>query len=273
MRPTPARVTKRSSDPNSRCRIHEGAAASCEPSEAARGRVGRAQVPPARWQRYQLLEGSKGPLVAEFVAVRAVAHRDRPHGPEGWLLVRGTVPAADEAPAYKYYRSNAPAETPLGELVHVSGMRWPVEACFTECGQELGLDDYEVRAPGGGGTTTPPSSCWPTIPWSGCNGGSTRERGLASRSRYRCPRTRRTRWPTGKPAPRRHRSGCAWPRCACCCAPCCRCRRSTPRQRWPGWPISSAASWPPAAPTAGGACAGSPDVAHEFSRCTTGPLC
>ena len=32
-------------------------------------------------------------------------------------------------------------------------------------------------APGGGGTTTSPSSCWPTISWSGCNGGSTRERG------------------------------------------------------------------------------------------------
>ncbi len=105
-----------------------------------------AQVPPQRWQRYRLLEGSKGPLVAEFVAVRVVAGRDRLPGPEGWLLLRRTVSAADEEPAYKYYLSNAPAETPLGELVRVSGMRWPIEACFTECGQELGLDHYEVRS-------------------------------------------------------------------------------------------------------------------------------
>jgi hypothetical protein len=34
-------------------------------------------------------------------------------------------------------------------------------------------------APGGGGTTTPPSSCWLITSWSGCNGGSTRERGAA----------------------------------------------------------------------------------------------
>lgn len=105
-----------------------------------------AQVPVERWRRYRLLEGSKGPLVAEFVAVRLVAVRERLPGPEGWLLVRRTVPGAGEEAEYKYYLSNAPADTPLAELVRVSGLRWPVEACFTECGQELGLDDYEVRS-------------------------------------------------------------------------------------------------------------------------------
>ncbi len=105
-----------------------------------------ARVPAARWRRYRLLEGSKGPLVAEFVAVRVVAVRDRLPGPEGWLLVRRTVPTGEGDVEYKYYLSNAPAGTPLGELVRVSGMRWPVEACFAECGQELGLDDYEVRS-------------------------------------------------------------------------------------------------------------------------------
>jgi SRSO17 transposase len=105
-----------------------------------------ARVPAARWQRYRLLEGSKGPLVAEFVAVRVVAVRDRLPGPECWLLVRRTVPEAGAQVAYKYYLSNAPAATPLAALVRISGMRWPIEACFTECGQELGLDDYEVRS-------------------------------------------------------------------------------------------------------------------------------
>ncbi len=105
-----------------------------------------AQVPPRRWQRYRLLEGSKGPLVAAFVAVRVVAVRDRLPGPEGWLLVRRTLPRADEEPEYKYYLSDAPADTPLGELVRVSGLRWPIEACFAEGRQELGLDHYETRS-------------------------------------------------------------------------------------------------------------------------------
>jgi len=105
-----------------------------------------ARVPPARWQRYRLLEGSKGPLVAEFVAVRLVAVRERLPGPEGWLLVRRTIPTDGEAVEYKYYLSNAPADTPLGELVRLSGMRWPIEACFAEGRQELGLDHHEVRS-------------------------------------------------------------------------------------------------------------------------------
>lgn len=105
-----------------------------------------ARVPPARWQRYRLLEGSKGPLVAEFVAVRLVAVRERLPGPEGWLLVRRTLPSGDEGAEHKYYLSNAPADTPLGELVRASGMRWPIEACFAEGRQELGLDHYETRS-------------------------------------------------------------------------------------------------------------------------------
>lgn len=104
------------------------------------------QVPPERWHRYRLLEGSKGPLVTDFAVVRVVLVEDRLPGAEGWLVVRRTLPAADEAPVYKYYLSNAPAATPLRTLVWVSGMRWPIEACFTEGKGELGLDHYEVRS-------------------------------------------------------------------------------------------------------------------------------
>lgn len=105
-----------------------------------------AAVPTARWRRYRILEGSKGPLVAEFVAVRVVMVRDGLPGPEGWLLLRRTVPRGGEDAEYKYYLSNAPADTPLGELVRVSGMRWPIEACFAEGRQELGLEHYETRS-------------------------------------------------------------------------------------------------------------------------------
>ena len=106
-----------------------------------------AQVPPDRWRRYRVLEGSKGPLVADFVAVRWVTVRERLPGPEGWLLVRRSVPAdPTEEPQYKYYTSNAPADTPLATLVWVSGMRWPIESCFAEARQEVGLDHYETRS-------------------------------------------------------------------------------------------------------------------------------
>jgi SRSO17 transposase len=104
-----------------------------------------AQVPADRWQRYRILEGSKGPLVAEFVTVRAVQARDGLPGPESWLVIRRTLATATEPPVYKYYLSNAPAETPEAALVRVSGLRWPIESCFTEGKSEVGLDHYEVR--------------------------------------------------------------------------------------------------------------------------------
>ena len=105
-----------------------------------------AQVPPERWQRYRLLEGSKGPLVAEVIAVPVVMVQDRLPGAEGRLVVRRTLPEPGEEPTYKYYLSNVPADTPLPTLVRVSGMRWPIESCFTEGKGELGLDHYELRS-------------------------------------------------------------------------------------------------------------------------------
>ncbi len=115
------------------------------PEERADGWAAR--VPAGRWRRYRVLAGSKGPLVAGSVAVRWVTVRDRLPGPEGWLLVRRSVSAdPEEAPVYEYYTSNAPADTPLATLVWVSGMRWPIEACFAEARQEVGLDHYETRS-------------------------------------------------------------------------------------------------------------------------------
>jgi hypothetical protein len=104
-----------------------------------------AQIPLQRWQRYRVLEGSKGPLVADFVAVRAIAVRDKLPGPEVWALLRRKVDPESADSELKVYLSCAPVETPLAELVRVSGMRWPIEACFAEGNGELGLDHYELR--------------------------------------------------------------------------------------------------------------------------------
>lgn len=89
------------------------------------------QLPPGAWHRYRILEGRTGPLVADFAAPRAVATRDGLPGPEVWVLLRRPVPAAPDAEV-KCYLCNAPAATPLGALVRVNGMRWPIESCFEE---------------------------------------------------------------------------------------------------------------------------------------------
>ncbi len=103
------------------------------------------QWPASAWQRYRLLEGHKGPLVADFLALRAVLPLDRLPGPEVWVIIRRKVSSSAEEPEWKFYLSNAPLETELSTFVRVSGMRWPIETCFAECKGELGMDQYELR--------------------------------------------------------------------------------------------------------------------------------
>ena len=117
------------------------------PSSLAVAQIAAA-LPSTAWHRYRLLEGSKGPLVADFAALRAVAVRDRLPGPAVWLLLRRPLPT--DAPdqderELKFYLSCAPPTTPLAALVRVSGLRWPIEACFAEGNEEVGMDHYETR--------------------------------------------------------------------------------------------------------------------------------
>jgi len=104
-----------------------------------------AQVGAEWWQRYRTLEGTRGPLVADFAALRAVAVRGGLPGPEVWLVVRRSLSVPGEAADLKYYLSNASADTPLAALVRVRGLRWPIKSCFEEGKEEIGLDQYELR--------------------------------------------------------------------------------------------------------------------------------
>lgn len=79
--------------------------------------------------------------MGDFVALRVVSVRDGLPGPEVWLVLR-RHPTTGEL---KAYLSNAPADTPLSTLVRLSGLRWPIERCFEEGKQLLGMGDYEVR--------------------------------------------------------------------------------------------------------------------------------
>jgi len=96
-----------------------------------------------QWQYYQIQEGAKGPLVAQFAFGRVVAMRDGLPGPDQWLLLRRNL---GERGQLKTYLSNAPASTSHALLVRRSGMRWPVETAILECKSEVGMDHYEVRS-------------------------------------------------------------------------------------------------------------------------------
>src|SRR5579863_2986723 len=120
-------------------RLHPNSPAKVAVEELAK------QRPASSWQRFRLLEGHKGPLVADFLVLRAILPLDRLPGPEVWVVIRRKVSGSPEEPEWKFYLSNAPLETALATFVRVSGMRWPIETCFAECKGELGMDHYELR--------------------------------------------------------------------------------------------------------------------------------
>jgi len=119
-----------------RTRVLAGEAAPEEVEQLA------AALPADRWGRRTIKEGSKGPLVARFAALRVLAVREALPGPEVWLVLRRN-PLTGEL---KTYLSNAPSYTPLATLVRLSGMRWPIETCFEDSKQYLGMSAYEVRS-------------------------------------------------------------------------------------------------------------------------------
>jgi len=99
-------------------------------------------LPAEHWSRHRIKEGSKGPLVADGAARRVIAVREGLPGPEVWLVMRRN-PLTGEL---KTYVSNAPVDIALATLVRLSGMRWPIETCFEDGKQYLGMGDYEVRS-------------------------------------------------------------------------------------------------------------------------------
>jgi len=94
------------------------------------------------WQRFRILDSDKGPIVWEAkVAPFQVSCAGQPSRPLLLIVARNVL-----APqAVKYFVSNAPANTPLRELLRVGFGRYPVERCFEDDKTEIGLDHFEVR--------------------------------------------------------------------------------------------------------------------------------
>jgi SRSO17 transposase len=128
--------------------------------KAARGRPRKRPVPSeapvsaeamlagAAWRRISWRHGTKGPLAAEFAALRVRPAegeqlRDGRHlpGDEVWLV--GEHRASGER---KYYLANLPAATPLEELAATIKARWVCEQAHQQLKEELGLDHFEGRS-------------------------------------------------------------------------------------------------------------------------------
>jgi SRSO17 transposase len=102
-----------------------------------------AALPARAWQLLAFREGTKGTQRAECARLRVVVERDDLPGPEVWLVLERSL---DQQAKIKYYLSNAAVQVSLLTLVQVGHMRWPVEDCFLQGKQEVGLDAYEVRS-------------------------------------------------------------------------------------------------------------------------------
>jgi hypothetical protein len=100
-------------------------------------------IPAGSWTRAKIKEGSKGPIICDFAFLRLTESRANLPASELWLIIRRNL---DDPTVVKFYFSNASAETPLLELIRVSGMRWPIETIFEEAKGEVGLDHYEMRS-------------------------------------------------------------------------------------------------------------------------------
>ena len=107
-----------------------------------------------KWQRFHIKESDKGPVVWEVKWARFYRQTaDGLPSEPGCLIVARNVLNPDEV---KYFVANQVPTT--GEettdedkpvtliwLLWVAFRRWPVEQCFRESKNELGMDHYEVR--------------------------------------------------------------------------------------------------------------------------------
>ena len=101
-----------------------------------------ANLPASSWYRRTVSEGTKGPIEYAFARQRVTLCKEGLPERSVWLVIKRSV---GTDPAYSYAISNAPASTPLGTLVWLSGVRWAIEQCFAESKTELGMDHYEIR--------------------------------------------------------------------------------------------------------------------------------
>jgi SRSO17 transposase len=96
------------------------------------------------WTKWRVKDTHRGPLVWEVKHVRFVPKDEQglPGQPLHLIVARNVQDPAE----VKYFLSNAPADTPLEELLLVAFSRWHIERCFEDQKTELGFDHFEGRS-------------------------------------------------------------------------------------------------------------------------------
>ena len=117
-------------------RLAEGAPAARTVLEVA------AKLPAEAWARQTIKEGRQGPRVAECATLRVVAVRETVPGPAVWLVRRRHLATGE----WKTSLGHAPVDTAVETHGRMSGLRWPIETCFEDSKQLLGMGDEEVRS-------------------------------------------------------------------------------------------------------------------------------
>ena len=118
------------------------------PSAASLAAAELIEARPAAFRAVSWRTGTKGPLKAEFAALRvrvadgpAIAGGRHLPGAEAWLV--GEHRASGEK---KYYLSDLPADAPLETLAAPIKARWVCEQMHQQLKDELGLDHFEGRS-------------------------------------------------------------------------------------------------------------------------------
>jgi len=98
------------------------------------------------WKPFHIKDGENGPMVWEVkFAPFFRKRRDGLPGPAGCLIVARNVLNPEEV---KYFVSNRGPGSGGGTvewLLWVGFSRWPIERCFEQAKNELGMDHFEVR--------------------------------------------------------------------------------------------------------------------------------
>jgi len=96
------------------------------------------------WKRWRIKDTQKGPMVWETKQVRLVPQDENglPAVPLHLIVARNVRNVLE----VKFFLSNAAADTPVKELLHVAFSRWRVERCFEDQKTELGFDHFEGRS-------------------------------------------------------------------------------------------------------------------------------
>ena len=86
----------------------------------------RDELPEGAWREITVAEGSQGPRSYRFGAQRVRPTSRRKPGEIHWAIYRRNLDGSEP----RYYRFNAPEDTPLETLACVGGSRWRIETEF-----------------------------------------------------------------------------------------------------------------------------------------------